>query len=307
MKQVLFASLCVLVFASCKPEYKKTATGLKYRVTSSGSGPKLAAGNFIKFNIEFSIPEKDTVFPGGTFGKIPAYGTVDTTQGKGHNFMEVLPLCKVGDKVEVSMSVDTLVKMGQLQYQKPFAKGGRILCKFEVVRIFPDNPSMVADYQLEITKEKDKEIAALEKNLAAKKIKTVKTKGGVLVEIINEGDAVKGDSGKAVTAFYTGKLMSNGKKFDSNQDTAFHHTEPYTFVVKQDPVIQGWTEAVGLLGKGAKARIYIPAMLGYGVQGSPPTIPAYADLMFDLEIINVGEPAVRKPAPMQAAPNQERK
>jgi FKBP-type peptidyl-prolyl cis-trans isomerase len=53
---------------------------------------------------------------------------------------------------------------------------------------------------------------------------------------------------------------------------------------------------------GGKRRLYIPSSLGYGAKGSPPVIPASADLVFDVEVHGVTDPngAGRQCAPWSA-------
>ncbi|CAI0426384.1 unnamed protein product, partial [Linum tenue] len=65
-----------------------------------------------------------------------------------------------------------------------------------------------------------------------------------------------------------GKL-TDGTVFDSS----FERGDPIEFELGSGQVIKGWDQ--GLLGMcvGEKRKLKIPSKLGYGDQGSPPTIP----------------------------------
>jgi FKBP-type peptidyl-prolyl cis-trans isomerase len=91
-------------------------------------------------------------------------------------------------------------------------------------------------------------------------------------------------SGDGVSVEYTGWLQSSGKKFDSSYDRSGN---PFSFVLGQNQVIKGFDE--GLLGmqQGGIRRIIIPAALAYGASGNPPAIPANANLIFDVQMIQV--------------------
>ena len=49
----------------------------------------------------------------------------------------------------------------------------------------------------------------------------------------------------------------------------------------------GWTDALAKMKKGTKATVYIPSSLGYGKNGKMPKIKPDANLVFDMEIIDV--------------------
>jgi FKBP-type peptidyl-prolyl cis-trans isomerase len=86
--------------------------------------------------------------------------------------------------------------------------------------------------------------------------------------------------GDRVKVHYTGWLV-DGTKFDSSRDRG----APTEFTLGQ--VIPGWNEGLALMTVGARWKLTIPPALGYGARGMPPTIPANATLIFDVELIDV--------------------
>ncbi|TQD87876.1 hypothetical protein C1H46_026579 [Malus baccata] len=83
-----------------------------------------------------------------------------------------------------------------------------------------------------------------------------------------ESCEIKARKGDTVRVHYRGKL-TDGTVFDSS----FERGDPISFELGTGQVIKGWDQ--GLLGTcvGEKRKLKIPAKLGYGEQGSPPTIP----------------------------------
>lgn len=115
--------------------------------------------------------------------------------------------------------------------------------------------------------------------------KTVTLPDGLQYIDVQTGCGPAAQSGSNVSVEYTGWLQSSGKKFDSSYD---HGGSPFTFVLGQGKVIKGFDEGlVGMRQQGGIRRIIIPAALGYGASGSPPTIPANAVLIFDIQMLSV--------------------
>ena len=88
--------------------------------------------------------------------------------------------------------------------------------------------------------------------------------------------------GDLVMVHYVGKLL-NGKVFDQNHDDK----KPFTFRVGRSVVIDGWDQIFQLMRPGDQWLVIIPPELGYGRRGSPPVIPSYATLVFDIEILGI--------------------
>ncbi|GMN50233.1 hypothetical protein TIFTF001_019408 [Ficus carica] len=93
---------------------------------------------------------------------------------------------------------------------------------------------------------------------------------------------VKAHKGDTVKVHYRGTL-TDGTVFDSS----FDRNDPIQFQLGTGQVIKGWDQ--GLLGMciGEKRKLKIPSKLGYGEQGSPPTIPGGATLIFETELVEV--------------------
>jgi peptidylprolyl isomerase len=102
---------------------------------------------------------------------------------------------------------------------------------------------------------------------------------------------------KFYTVHYTGWL-TDGTKFDSSVDRG----TPITFPYGARQVIPGWDTGFEGMHVGGKRRLYIPYQLAYGEPGRPPVIPAKADLIFDIELVDMSDtPPQPKPEPKPEA------
>lgn len=105
----------------------------------------------------------------------------------------------------------------------------------------------------------------------------VTTESGLQYEILQEGDGGATPSlGDAALVNYEGRLI-DGSVFDANDRASF----------QVGAVIEGWNEALQLMDRGARYRIWLPPELGYG--STPPaesTIPADSVLEFDVELVD---------------------
>lgn len=289
----------IVMLASCN-QYEKTPSGLTYKIINGGSKEKLKNGQFVKFNIEYKIPPKDSVLT-SSYGHVPAYLVVDTTRQTKHSFLEIITKCAVGDKIEFAMSVDTLKKLGMLEYNAIFHARDMIKGRVEILKTFAKQEEAMADLNKEQETEKQREIKELQDFTAKKNIKTQSTPSGVLVEITNAGDQnLRADSGKQASLLYRG-TFTNGKEFDSNMGKTGPSSQPLVVVIGTGGVIPGMDDALRMFGKGGKGKMYIPAMLAYGQNGQPPVIPAYSNLVFEIEMLDVNTPAPKPAQPMPLA------
>lgn len=114
----------------------------------------------------------------------------------------------------------------------------------------------------------------------AKKEGVVVLPSGLQYQVLKEGTGKQPKATDQVECHYEGTLI-NGKVFDSS----YQREQAATFGLNQ--VIAGWTEGVQLMKEGAKYRFFIPYNLAYGERGAGQSIPPYAALIFDVELLAV--------------------
>ena len=120
--------------------------------------------------------------------------------------------------------------------------------------------------------------AFLEENKKAAGV--VVTDSGLQYEILTEGNGAKPTAESTVRVHYTGSLI-DGTVFDSS----VRRGTPAEFPV--GGVIKGWTEALQLMPVGSKWRLTIPHNLAYGERGAGASIPPFATLVFEVELLDI--------------------
>ena len=125
----------------------------------------------------------------------------------------------------------------------------------------------------------DTQTAFLAEN--SKKPGVVTTASGLQYQIITQGTGPKPKATDRVSVHYVGTLL-DGTEFDSS----FKRNEPAQFVL--DSVVPGWSEALQLMPKGSKFKLWVPSKLGYGEAGTPGgPIPPNSTLVFEVELLEI--------------------
>lgn len=109
-----------------------------------------------------------------------------------------------------------------------------------------------------------------------------RTASGLVYKQLRPGNGPSPRATDVVTVHYRGTL-TDGTEFDSS----YKRNQPAQFPLNQ--VIPCWTEGLQKMHVGEKAQLVCPSNIAYGEQGSPPVIPANATLVFEVELLGIGQ------------------
>ncbi|KAG2064424.1 hypothetical protein BDR04DRAFT_1061799 [Suillus decipiens] len=90
-------------------------------------------------------------------------------------------------------------------------------------------------------------------------------------------------TGDAIKVHYTGRLFSDGTKFDSSVDRG----QPFSVKLGKGQVIKGWDEGLQGMCLNEKRTLTIPSDMAYGSRGFGSVIPAHSALVFDVELVGL--------------------
>lgn len=146
----------------------------------------------------------------------------------------------------------------------------------------------LAQSRMKVSAEKQKVKAKAFLDNAAKEKGAQKVASGLIYLPIKEGNGAQPKATDKVKVHYTGTLI-DGKVFDSSVKRG----QPAEFPLNQ--VIPCWTEGVGMMKAGGKAKLICPSSIAYGDAGRPPQISGGATLVFEVELLEVTPVAVKPP------------
>lgn len=295
MRLTFLAFLLVsLAFMGCQKEKKTTESGYEYIVHKSAGSAKPKPGDYVYFHAQArnadSVVYASRLVGQTPFLQIPTEETPE--QGRTPSPVEeVLRLMGVGDSVTVIINIDTLAT------KPPGFENAKELYYDVVMTEIKTADQFMKDAESERqeqdvervkTQAKEPEIAALvakavkdySSGALASQIKS--TSSGLKYIILEEGSGTQAAANKLVNVQYYG-VLKDGTMFDNS----YSRGTPFSFALGRGMVIPGWDEGIALLKEGGKGLLFIPANLGYGEAGSPPVIPANAELIFYVELEKV--------------------
>jgi len=311
MKRVFYlaAAIASISIVGCKGGFKKTTNGIEYKIISDGKGPKVVSGNYLELrvNVTYKDATKDTILEDAK--EIPT-DVIQMNKQVPEPYFTMFSQLRNGDSMIMRTLTDTLFKKGA---NIPFAKKGEyIITTLKVVNVFTTDAQ--ADSARKVNeaigkaKRYDKNMQELKKMIgtqfasqmaiddkilndymAKNHIVATKTELGDYVAITTPGTGENIDKNSIAVVNYTGKTLED-TVFDSNTDPAFKHVEPFEVDMSGFQVIPGWFDGLRYMKKGSKGLLLVPSSLAYGKQGNGPKLKPDANLVFNIEVVDIKTP-----------------
>lgn len=175
-----------------------------------------------------------------------------------------------------SQSVINAIVQGDTIQDIQIIREGRDAKKFDALKMFNEKMEEAKAVEAKLQEEMEQKIKELSQD-------AVTTASGLSYKVINSGSGTANPKATdVVKVHYTG-MNIDGSVFDSSVERG----QPVQFPL--DKVIPGWTEGLQLMVVGDKWTFVIPANLAYGAGGRPPVIAPNATLIFEVELLGIGE------------------
>lgn len=311
---LMMIALVAMVSSCSKVSYKKTKSGLLYKINSTTKDSLVKDGDWMK--LHFVQKLNDSVLQ-TSYGKMPVYVKITSDQKAEYSPAEIFHLLRKGDSVLTVMMVDSLLKKNLMQELPPFMKkGDKITTGFKVTEVFHNDSTYQLDAKAEFDKdqprqlkeqkeqeakqtkerlaEQEKEQAELEKNgeaakgvkameayLASKNIQAQKAGKGTFVVIKEPGTGAQAAPGKFVTVKYDGKHINTDSTFDAGT---------FTRELGVAGLIIGMEDGLAAFKEGGKGTLYIPGFRAYGNNPNPQSpFKPMEPLKFEIELLGVSD------------------
>ena len=299
--------------------FKKINAQLEYAFIINRHGlQKPQEGDQINLNMQLVCNNRLMFNSFQTFKGKPAVYGVTKPAFKG-DIIEAIVMMTPGDSITCLVDADGLFKNTKNKRPDYIKVGDKLQYFIKLVSI-KTKEQFQKEQQAAFTKQINEQMAkqkiaaakqmviddkALKAWFAKKSISPAKDPSGLYYAIKEEGMGERAVAGDTVTVNYTGTLL-DGTRFDSNEDTAFHHVQPLQFVLGRGQMINGWDVGIALLKVGGKATLYTPSAMAYGAQSRPGStvnpkgIPANSILVFDVQLLSSKHPVAPVVVPVPA-------
>lgn len=284
---LIVSALCLMlsVLTGCNVKapkgYKSTDNGLFYRFYVCDQNADLPkVGDLVELTLGCTINDTTMIIPSSkNLIKLEEPSFMS-------DFVEGIAMMHRGDSASFIVNIDSTFAnvFGVPELPEEFNSTDVMRFDVKVIDFYPESDyvkKMVEAIKDRYPEETARAYAEMQQYFAENNIVASPTPSGLYYVMIQEGNGEMPEKGDNVKVHYTGKLL-DGKVFDSSVERG----EPINVPIGMGYVIPGWDEGIMMMSKGEKGVLYIPYYLGYGDRGAGADIPPFANLIFEVELID---------------------
>ncbi len=283
-KRLLFALACLtaMMITACTqkyPGYKQTKSGLYYKFHSqnlSAIQPKLT--DFLK--VEMTCYLNDSLYYDWQGSQKEVYTQLREPVFAG-DLQEAYAMMHVGDSASFYVKADSIAVLYYEQDPKAVGLKPEDFFRYEVKLV---EVKTEKEFQDDIEKLRERRKADSEKAfldyLEANNV-TDSTPSGLYYTKLKTTRGAQPKVGQKVLIKFVATYLDGTPLGDSDQLGGQYEVE-----YGKGMVLQGLDEGIGLMREGEKARFVLPYPLAYG-ESTYGYIPAYSNLVFDVELLDI--------------------
>ena len=210
--------ILAMVMVSCGQDYKKTKSGLVYKIFPGGSKDSIAQKG--KDRIKFHVVQKlnDSVIY-TSFGKMPHYQQAVDDPRVEYTPYEVIFMMKKGDSAAIIQMFDTIAGRGAGRQYPTAKKGDRIKTYVKVVDIFRTDSLYAKDMTAEEIKDgprrekEEKEMMAKQQEEMKKRMEEYRKQQAIEIEEMKKNGTLAKQE-KEILDYLAKKNITNAKKYE---------------------------------------------------------------------------------------------
>lgn len=285
----------VILMTACQSgggDSSSLVDGYRTEIYDRPGGDKVMPGQYIKFELDILNDKAEVVQSLRSQPTKPImYIPMEGEDAQRNPLIDLLSQSQKNDSLAIFISKDSMPDpapiMGENAFLEYRMKVLDIMSKedYEIMK----NEEQAAAMEL-AGKMKELEAGALEESAQIlNDYKAGKYKGqtksldnGLKYVLLSEGSGPASNTGQTIEVSYVG-MLKDGTMFDNS----YRAGRNFSFQIGTGQVIPGWDTGMALMPVGSKALLDIPPSIGYGERGSPPVIPANADLYFVVEVFSI--------------------
>jgi len=284
MKRLTYMAVLLLAAGCGNKGYEDVGPGLKMKKLEAGTERGMQNGTDYFYMRAHVLSENDKAFETPVFDPNFFYLSQLKEPSYSYDFIQALPGLKKGDSLSFESKADSLFLFYYGMEAPADIKGRNIHLHVRILNVMSEDEYL---QKRETAKKESKDNAYIEfdKYLREHNITEAPVGRGTVKVTVVPGTGTDAFYGDVVSIHMIQRTFS-GIEIENSRAAG----GPFEYEIGSEQGLQGLDEALVKMKKGEKAMVYLPYFLAFGESGIPPKIPPYANIMMELELLDIRKP-----------------